>query len=177
GVLGFLLFASAGLVAHAAKVDFNRDIRPIMSDTCFRFHGYEANARKAGLRLDLREEALKPAKSGAVPIVPGKPEQSEVVRRLFTLDEDDLMPPAKIHKRLTEEQKETFRRWIAEGAEYRDHWAFIQPAPAQPPRVKQTRWPKTPIDNFILARLEEKGMKPSPEADKRTLIRRVSLDS
>src|SRR6266850_4981523 len=109
----FLLCATAQAEA-APKVDFNRDIRPIMSDTCFRCHGFDAKARKAQLRLDVREEALKPAKSGEVPIVPGQPERSEVIRRLFTKDADDQMPPAEIHKPLTTKQKELLRRWIAE---------------------------------------------------------------
>ena len=169
-------FLSFGLNTEAAKVDFNRDIRPIMTDTCFRCHGFDAKARKARLRLDLREEALKPAKSGAVPIVPGQPAKSEVVRRVFTTDEDDRMPPAEIHKVLTTDQKELFRRWIAEGAEYRDHWAFLPPAAVVPTGLKQSRWPKTPVDCFILARLEQKKLKPSREADKATIIRRVSLD-
>src|SRR6476660_1529435 len=91
-------FLSFGLAIQGAKVDFNRDIRPVMSETCFRCHGFDAKARKARLRLDLREEALKPAKSGAIPIVPGQPERSEVIRRIFTDDADDLMPPAEIHK-------------------------------------------------------------------------------
>src|SRR5689334_11090886 len=89
------------LAAEKARVDFNRDIRPIMADTCFRCHGFDEKARKAKLRLDLRDEALKPAKSGEVPIVPGKPEQSEVIRRLFTTNEDDRMPPDSLHKPLT----------------------------------------------------------------------------
>jgi len=142
-----------GLRIEAAKVDFNHDIRPIMSDTCFRCHGFDAKARKAELRLDLRDDALRPAKSGTIPIVPGRPDKSEVIRRLFTNDEDDRMPPAKIHKALTPEQKERFRRWIAEGAEYRDHWAFLPPVSDGLPNVKQSRWPKNPIDRFILTQL------------------------
>ena len=109
--LAALFSVTFGLGAEAAKVDFNRDIRPIMADTCFRCHGFDANARKARLRLDVRAEALKPAKSGAVPIVPGKPKESEVIRRLFTENEDDRMPPEEIHKPLKVEQKELFRRW------------------------------------------------------------------
>src|SRR5262245_1523537 len=107
--LATFIFLSFGVPSEAAKVDFNRDIRPVMSDTCFRCHGFDAKARKARLRLDLREEALKPAKSGEIPIVPGHPEKSEVIRRLFTKDEDERMPPAEIHKPLTAEQKELFR--------------------------------------------------------------------
>lgn len=164
------------LLAQAARVDFNRDIQPVMADTCFRCHGFDEKARKAGLRLDVRTEALRPAKSGAIPIVPGQPQASEIIRRLFTDDADDLMPPASIHKPLTTAQKELFRRWIAEGAEYRDHWAFIPLQPVEPPKVKASRWPKTPVDRFILAQLELKKLKPAPEADKPTLIRRLALD-
>src|SRR5437879_5237670 len=149
----------------AAKVDFNRDIRPIMADTCFRCHGFDAKARKARLRLDVREEATQPAKSGAVPIVPGRPQTSEVMRRLFAEDEEERMPPAELRKPLTTAQKELFRRWIAEGAEYQDHWSFVPPASSGPPTVKPSRWPRTPVDYFILARLEEKKMNPSREAD------------
>lgn len=172
-VLSFAIFCPA---ATAAKVDFNRDIQPVMADTCFRCHGFDEKARKARLRLDVRAEALQPAKSGAVPIVPGKPQESEVIRRLFTDEADDRMPPESIHKPLTAEQKELFRRWIAEGAEYRDHWAFIPPHPVEPPKVKASRWPKTPVDCFILAQLEQKKLKPAPEADQPTLVRRLTLD-
>src|SRR5262245_12315521 len=149
GCIRWLAFASVlsfALAVQGAKVDFNRDIRPLMSDTCFRCHGFDAKARKAQLRLDLREEALKPAKSGEVPIVPGQPEKSEVIRRIFADDPDDRMPPSEIHKLLSAEQKQLFRRWIAEGAEYQDHWAFLPPAPAEPPKVKETRWSKNPVD-------------------------------
>ena len=170
------LFVISCLATRAAPVDFNRDIRPIMADTCFHCHGFDEKARKAGLRLDVREEALKPAKSGAFPIVPGQPQQSEVIRRLFSPDATEQMPPAKSDKPLTPAQKELFRRWIAEGAEYRDHWAFLPPESASPPKVKPAAWPKTPVDHFILAQLESKKLKPSREADRRTLLRRVSLD-
>ncbi|MBI3877879.1 MAG: hypothetical protein HY300_18270, partial [Verrucomicrobia bacterium] len=104
--------------ASKPPVDFNRDIRPIMSDTCFACHGPDAQQRKAGLRLDVREEALKAAKSGKIPIVPGKPEKSQIVARLFAKDVDDLMPPEKFHKPISPAQKELFRRWVAEGAKY-----------------------------------------------------------
>ena len=104
GCITWLTVASVlsfGLAVHAAKVDFNRDIRPVMADTCFRCHGFDVKARKAQLRLDLREEVLRPAKSGAIPIVPGRPEKSEVIRRIFADDPDDRMPPAEIHKVLS----------------------------------------------------------------------------
>ncbi|MBI5774484.1 MAG: DUF1553 domain-containing protein [Verrucomicrobia bacterium] len=166
-------------LAAAAKpaVDFQRDIRPVMSDTCFKCHGFDAKARKAGLRLDVREQALKPAKSGAVPIVPGKPEQSEVVRRLFTKDEDDRMPPRDSHLVVTQQQRELFRRWIAEGALYQEHWSF-KPIASQPvPKIRNLKSEiRNPIDNFVLARMEKDKLPPAPPADPRTLIRRLSLD-
>ncbi len=152
------------------KLRFNRDIRPLMSDTCFHCHGPDAKARKAELRLDIREEALKPAKSGAVPIVPGKPGESEVVKRLFTSDKDDLMPPEESHKTFTQEQKEIFRRWIAEGAEYEAHWSFIKPVKAAVPAAAN------PIDHLVRQRLQSLGLQMSPEADRRTLARRLSMD-
>ena len=108
------LSAFAAFGAAKGEVKFNRDIRPIMSDTCFHCHGPDAKARKGGFRIDLREEALKPAKSGEVPIVPGKPEESEIIKRLFTKDTDDLMPPPEAHKTFSAEQKDLFKRWVAE---------------------------------------------------------------
>ncbi len=171
-----LLAAFLAHHADASKIDFNRDMRPLLSDTCFRCHGPDANARKAALRLDLRPEALKPAKSGATPIVPGDPAKSEAVRRIFTTKSNELMPPPKFERPLSAQEKELFRRWVAEGAEYRDHWAFIPPVKSELPKVKNAAWPRNSIDRFILAQLEQKGLKPAAEADKRTLIRRVSLD-
>ena len=118
-----LTFVGSTLPAAAAG-KLRLMIRPLMSDTCFHCHGPDKNARKAELRLDIREEALKPAKSGELPIVPGDPEKSEIIKRLFTDDKDDLMPPEEAHKTFTPEQKETFKRWVAEGAEYEPHWAY-----------------------------------------------------
>ncbi|HZP00197.1 MAG TPA: PSD1 and planctomycete cytochrome C domain-containing protein [Terriglobia bacterium] len=160
-----------------AEVGFNRDIRPIMSDTCFRCHGPDKNARMAGLRLDIREEALKPAMDGKIPIVPGRPDQSEIIRRIFSTDSSEIMPPEFSHKTLTQEQKETIRRWVAEGAPYEGHWSF-QPVKRPPvPKVSDGGTPiRNPIDAFVQARLAKEGLKPSPEADRRTLIRRVTLD-
>jgi hypothetical protein len=185
-----LLFGifSAGIAdAAPEKVEFNRDIRPIMSDTCFKCHGFDGKARKAGLRLDVRDEALKPAESGAVPIVPGKPDQSEVVARLFAEDEGDLMPPKKSHLVVTPEQRALIRRWIAEGAEYQPHWALVPPKSPKVPGFElqvssstaETRNPKpetqNSIDAFVRARLAHEGLVPSPEADAATLRRRVAL--
>ena len=110
-------FIAAGLIARAeARVEFNRDIRPILSDTCFHCHGFDEKERKSGLRLDVRDDALKPAKSGAVAIVPGNIAKSELIARVMTTDEDDLMPPTKLHKPLTQQQKDLLKQWIAEGA-------------------------------------------------------------
>ena len=154
----------------AEKVSFNRDIRPILSDICFTCHGPDEKQRKGGLRLDIKEAAMKGGESGPA-IVPGKPEQSEVYKRLVTHDADDFMPPKKTNKVLTPEQIDAFRRWIAEGAEYQGHWAFIKPErPAVPAKGAN------PIDAFVLARLEKENLKPQPEAPKETLIRRVTLD-
>ncbi len=173
------MFLAAGLTAGAARVDFNRDIRPLMSDTCFRCHGFDATSRKGKLRLDLREEALKPAKSGAVPIVPGRPEESEILRRLSSSDPEAVMPPPELHKPLAPEQRELFRRWIAEGAEYRGHWSFLPPARSavpSDPDAESARERRNPIDAFVRARLAGQGLRPSREADRTTLVRRVTLD-
>ena len=164
-------------VTARAEVGFNRDVRPIMSDTCFHCHGPDENARMAGLRLDIREEALRPTKSGRIPIVPGKPEASEIVRRIFSDDPKVMMPPAFADKELTEGQKETIRQWVAEGAKYEGHWSF-QPVqrPAVPAVAEKRAAIRNPIDAFIQSRLAKEGLQPSPEADRRTLIRRVALD-
>lgn len=155
-------------------VGFNRDIRPIMSDTCFHCHGFDAKSRKGGLRLDIRDEALKAGKSGAIAIVPGKPEESEVIKRIFTTDEDDIMPNKESHKTLTARQKELFKRWVAQGAPYEPHWAYMPlKAPAVPAMPAGGR---NPIDAFIGAKLAEKKITPSAEAPREKLLRRVSLD-
>jgi Protein of unknown function (DUF1553)/Protein of unknown function (DUF1549)/Planctomycete cytochrome C len=179
-----LLLAATACMGYAAemprpnKVKFNRDIRPIMSDTCFHCHGPDKNARKAKLRLDLRDEALKPAKSGEIPIVPGRPEKSSIIERIFTTDEDDLMPPEKSHKELTDAQKAMFKQWVAEGAQYEPHWAYTPLVKPEVPKVENAKFVlRNAVDKFIAAKLIEKGVKaPSPEADRAMLIRRVSLD-
>jgi Protein of unknown function (DUF1553)/Protein of unknown function (DUF1549)/Planctomycete cytochrome C len=156
-----------------SRVSFNRDIRPIMSGTCFRCHGPDVSSRMAGMRLDIREEALKP-KAHGTPIIPGDPPNSEVVQRIFAGD-GRIMPPASAHKELTAEQKDTIRRWIAEGAKYEGHWAY---QPVTRPSVPAVGGAKVlnPIDSFVQARLTKEGLKPSEEADRRILIRRVTLD-
>ena len=165
----FSLFASATVAA--APLSFNRDIRPILSENCFYCHGQDPNHREADLRLDVREAALE-----AAAIVPGKPEKSLLVEHIFSSDRDELMPPPKSNRTLTAEQKEKLKRWIAEGAVYEEHWAFIPPTRPPLPEVKKAGWAKNPVDQFVLSTLEREGLAPSPEADRATLIRRVALD-
>jgi hypothetical protein len=159
-----------------AEVDFQREVRPILSGICFKCHGPDDATRKGGLRLDIRDEAIKPAKSGEIAIVPGDVTKSALVKRIFATDKDDLMPPPKAKMPLTEAQKDILKRWVAEGAEYRPHWAFVAPKRPALPEVKQKDWPRNEIDYFILARLEHEGLKPSEPADKYSLVRRVYLD-
>jgi len=160
-----------GIAAAVEPVSFNRDIRPIMSDTCFHCHGFDAKTREAGLRLDLREEAIRETEEGALPIVPGDPDKSEIILRIF--DEDDPMPPEKAHKPFTPEQKELFRRWVAEGAVYEPHWSY---APLKRPALPKGHEEGNPIDAFIRAKLAEKGLELSPAAPDHVLWRRLSLD-
>ena len=162
--------------AGAATLDFNRDVRPILSEKCFQCHGQDANKRKGELRLDVRESAVGKAESGEIAVVPGKPEASALVARIFSTDKDELMPPAKANRTLTAEQKAVLKKWVAEGAEYQAHWAFVAPVRAALPAVKRGDWVRNPIDRFVLAKIEAGGLQPSPEADRPTLIRRLTLD-
>lgn len=162
--------------AAASKIDFNRDIRPILSDNCYACHGPDAEKRKAGLRLDLKDGAFAPLKSENFAIVAGHPEKSTLISRVTSKDEDELMPPAKSGKVLTPVQINTLRHWIAEGAQWKAHWSFIKPERPELPAIKNKRWPNNPIDQFIVARLEKEKLKPTGEADKSTLIRRVTFD-
>ena len=161
-----------GLVALAAeKPNFNRDVRPILAENCFACHGPDSASRKADLRFDRRDVAVK---AGA--IVPGKPDESEMIHRIFSADNDEVMPPPSLHKQLTAAQKEKLKAWIAAGAEYQPLWSFIPPArPALPP-VHDMGWVRNPIDRFVLAALQQHGLQPAAEADRRTLARRLSLD-
>jgi hypothetical protein len=158
------------------KIDFTGDIRPILTGTCFKCHGPDPKVRKGKLRLDVREAALKGGRSGQPAIVPNKPDESEVVRRLFAEADSERMPPPSAKLPLTDSQRETLKQWIAEGAEYRPHWAFIPPKQAPLPKVKDTSWPINPIDYFVLARLDAEGLRPSPVADRYTQARRLYLD-
>lgn len=158
-------------LALAEDVDFNRDIRPILSDKCFQCHGPDEVAREAELRLDLREQAIGTA------IVPGKPDASAIIERITAHDVDERMPPLAVKKPVTRAEVDLLRKWIEQGAKYEKHWAF-QPIDKDValPEVKNTGWSRNGIDRFVLARLEAKGIKTSPEADPRTLARRFAVD-
>lgn len=164
------------IAALAGELSYNRDIRPILSENCFACHGPDSAARKGNLRLDHFSDAVAPRKDGKLAIVPGKPEQSEVIHRVFTTDEDDVMPPLKSRKVLKQTEKETLRKWIAEGAKYEAHWSLIAPVRPKLPVVAKKESIRNPIDHFVLAKLEQMHLAPEPEADKRTLARRVTLD-
>jgi hypothetical protein len=171
-----LTLACALALAHAATaapVDFARDVRPILSGQCLQCHGPDEKARKAKLRLDVRDDAIK---SGA--LVPGKPEESELFKRVCSTDPDARMPPDKAKKpALTADQIATLKRWIAEGAKYTDHWSFAKLERPAAPEVPNPKFPiRNPIDRFVLARLGAEGVAPAAEADRVTLIRRLSFD-
>lgn len=170
---GPMIVGETSVSAASSSVQFNRDIRPILSEHCFSCHGPDVQKMKGGLRLDRREDALKPAKSGKKAIVPGDAGASELVQRLHSTDAEELMPPPEAHKPLKPEQKAMLQRWIAEGAAYQGHWAY-QPLvrPVLPPGDEG----EGGIDRWVGARLKSEGLKPAPDADRRTLARRLSLD-
>ncbi|MSR55025.1 MAG: DUF1553 domain-containing protein [Gemmataceae bacterium] len=169
--LSTIIFLAAVAQAAPGKLEYNRDVRPILAENCFACHGPDSAARKADMRLDVRDEAIK-----SEAFVPGKPEKSALIARINTADQKELMPPHKTNKKLTLTQKAILKQWISEGAEYQPHWSFITPTKAALPTVKNEAWAKTPIDRFVLAKLEAAGLAPAPEADRRTLARRLSLD-
>ncbi|MBI4601572.1 MAG: PSD1 domain-containing protein [Planctomycetes bacterium] len=177
-----LAILAGAAAARAAPVDFNREVRPILAEKCLKCHGPDSKERKAGLRLDARDGALRPLKSGRTAIAPGKPAESELVRRVRSEDPSFRMPPPEAQKTLSEAEAATLERWIAEGAAYREHWAFVRPARPPLPAVgdaagERGAWPRNEIDLFILERLEAEGLAPSSEADPVTLVRRATLDS
>jgi len=159
-----------------AQDRYTVEVRPILAQHCFKCHGPDDKARKGKLRLDLRDEAIKPARSGNSPIVPGKPDESQLLKRIHSTDETELMPPPSAKNPLTKAQKESLKKWIEEGAPYASHWAFAPPKQPALSAVKNKEWPRNGIDHFVLARLEKEGMKPSSPAEKLTLVRRVYLD-
>jgi len=196
---------ASAIFADAARADdrvqFNRDIRPILSDNCYQCHGPDPGARKEGLRFD-RPEGFFDKRDTGTPVIPGNVKESTLIERIFADDPDDVMPPPKSHKKLTPVQKDLVKKWVEQGAKWESHWSFIAPVrPAVPDVSAQLsvlssqlkkaaghsettehralsteNWSKNPIDAFILKKLAETNLTPAPEADRRTLARRVSLD-
>ena len=152
-------------------VDFNRDIRPILAENCFYCHGQDANKRQADLRLDIRELALQ-----SRAFVPGNAVDSSLISRIHSTDADEQMPPPNSNRKLSIEQKRLLAKWVDQGAAYSNHWAFIAPVRSELPQVSKSDWPRTPIDHFVLSKLEAEGLTPSPEADRATLIKRLYID-
>ena len=167
-----LTFSARAADTPAPTVDFDRDIRAIFSDTCYKCHGPDAAQRKAKLRLDTRAGTFADPRV----IAPGDPAGSELFRRITATDTSDRMPPAGSGRKLTQAQIESIRKWIEEGAEWRAHWSFVPPERQPVPQTRRGDWARNPIDDFVLARLEREELEPSPEADRATLIRRVTLD-
>lgn len=164
------------VAVHAEEaIDFNRDIQPILSENCYHCHGPDANTREADLRLDTHEGALADL-GGYQAIVPGDPEDSELYFRITSEDKIDVMPPRDSNRKLTQKEIKLIERWIKEGAKWSKHWSYRRVERPNVPEVKDTNWPTNNIDRFVLARLKAENLKPSPLADKRTLIRRVTLD-
>jgi hypothetical protein len=183
-LLAAMLAAKVGLVCSApveqpsgSRISFNRDIRPILSDNCFQCHGPDRNQRKAKLRLDTGEGAFEERSNHRV-LTPGKPDASELFRRITSADPAEQMPPPKKGRLLSASDRELIRTWIEQGATWEKHWAYLPPAPQFPPALSAygARWARNPIDSFILDRLQREGLTPSPEADRTTLLRRVTLD-
>ncbi|MDB5172720.1 MAG: Protein of unknown function (DUF1553)/Protein of unknown function (DUF1549)/Planctomycete, partial [Phycisphaerales bacterium] len=159
----------------ADHIEFNRDVRPILSNSCFTCHGPDSAQRKAKLRLDMPEDALTPHKDGT-PLVPGDLSKSEIIARITSTNPDEMMPPPKSDRKVSPAQIEVLKKWVQQGAKYQKHWSFLPPVRAALPEVKNAAWCRNGIDRFILARLEAEGLTPAPEADKVTLCRRLYLD-
>ena len=186
-IFGGAVFLATGQQATAQQavapvlapdpVDYNWDVRPILSENCFQCHGPDEKARRAGLRLDQSEGATRVLNEGTGrrAIVPGKPDESELIRRVSHENVAMRMPPPVANKTLSPEKVDVLRRWIAQGAEYKPHWAFIAPTKAAPPVVSIAGRPLSEIDRFVVRRLQREGLQLSPEADKETLINRVTL--
>lgn len=172
GVAVCWLLIAAVACANSETLEFNRDIRPILSDKCFACHGFDAKTRKAKLRLDTAEGAYS-LRDKTQAIKPGDLDDSEVWHRITSIDADEMMPPPESNKHLTDIEKDLLKRWIESGAEYQLHWAFVPPKKRAPPSVTGAR---NPIDQFIVSRLKKEGLALSPEADRNTLARRVTLD-
>ena len=175
GWVGMLSLSGENRARAERPVDFDREVRPILSEHCYQCHGPDQKARKADLRLDQKADAFRDRKGYAV-IVPGKVDDSEFIRRITSKEPDEMMPPPKFPKRLDAKQTALLRRWVAEGAKWEGHWSYILPTSVPTPSIKNPQWTRNPIDRFVLARLEAEGLQPTLEADRATLIRRVTLD-
>jgi hypothetical protein len=177
GITSLAVLLLAGSISQGeppGRVQFSREIRPILADRCFACHGPDKAKRKAGLRLDTAAGATADL-GGYAAIVPGDPQASELVARI-NADDDDVMPPPRHPKRLSREEKQLLARWIEQGARYEGHWAYVRPTRPPLPAVRDASWPRNPLDRFVLAAMEAHGLAPSEEADRATLIRRLSLD-
>lgn len=171
-----LTLAATPTVRAADRVQFNRDIRPILAENCYKCHGPDANARQAGLRLDQRPSATSKLESGNTAIAAADPQRSTVIQRILSTDPDTRMPPPDSGKQLTAAQRRQLTTWIEQGAEYQTHWAFTPAVRPTIPAVKRSDWPRNPIDNFVWAQLERATLAPAPEASRELLARRVALD-
>src|SRR5580704_14163360 len=167
GVVLAVLWGGVGISAGGGP-DFSREVRPILSQHCFKCHGPDDGAREAKLRLDLRDSAFSRSESGKTPIVPGKPESSELIHRVFAHDADEIMPPPAANKPLSDDERRILRAWVAAGAEYKPHWAFVPPQQVPPPAASasQAVRGRGPMDGFIQAQLDSNGLKAAPEADR-----------
>jgi mono/diheme cytochrome c family protein len=179
-VVAVAALALAGRCAADAPkppaVNFSRQVRPILSDHCFACHGPDDKQRKAKLRLDTKEGTFGELPDGNRAVVPGKPDESELIARISSHDAEEVMPPAKTGKKLTAEQIALLRQWVEDGANWSEHWAFVAPTKPALPKVTDAGWVRNPIDRFVLARLEREKLRPAPEAERPALIRRVTLD-
>ena len=174
-----VLPTDATAAQHSDKVfhpEFDRDIRPILAENCYPCHGPDQNKRKAKLRLDRQQDACGVLPNGEYAIYPGDLTRSKLVERISSKSSDEVMPPVKTGKKLTEEQISWLTRWVAEGAKWQKHWSFVAPQRPVLPVVKNKRWPRSPIDKFILAKLEQEGLTPTREAEMPVLLRRLSFD-
>lgn len=174
-LLALLGFEPVRAGDSAREIDFAREIRPLLADHCFHCHGNDEGSRKAHLRLDTAE-GLFSRHEDSFPVVPGKLAESEIWKRVTSTDPDEVMPPPKAHHTLTSSELEKLRRWIEGGAPYREHWAFRAPVRPELPRVEESGWPRNPVDAFLLTKLEAEHLKPSPDAPKELLLRRVTFD-
>jgi len=172
----FFFLALALAVPASAAVDFNREIRPILSDNCFKCHGPDDQHRMANLRLDLREGGAYAARPKGALLVPGDSAKSILYQRVSHADKNRRMPPPNAELKLNDKQIQLIKEWVDEGAKWETHWAFVAPKRPEVPAVKTAGWVKNPIDNFVLAKLETESLKPSGEADRVTLLRRVTFD-